>query len=134
MRQFALLLAARFVTAGIVAVLGSMVASHYYVDIAGVEEPSEVMRDRPNAPGSAAAILASHSDHCWTGGDPKGVLTGALVRVRPNDPYLYVSSTERKHGRLFIHALEQTFQGKERGIDTVLAFCTERTPAYHING
>jgi hypothetical protein len=125
-REVALLFAARFVSAGIVAVLLSMVASLYYVDIKGVESPSEVMRDRPNAPGSAAAVLASHSDRCWTTDRPKGVTTGALIRVHPNDPFIYVSSVEHKRGRLFIHALEQQFEGKERGIDTVLAFCTDR--------
>ena len=129
MQQFLLLFSARFVTAGIVAVLGSMVASLYYVDLAGIETPEQVMSMRPDAPGSAAALLAEHSDHCWTGSKPKGTVTGVILREHPNDPYEYLPYTHP----LYIPALEQVVQDKPRGIDAVLAFCSDRAPTT-VNG
>lgn len=126
MQQFLLLLAARFVTAGIVGVLASMVASLYYVDLQGVEDPSEVMESRPNAAGSAAAVLASHSDHC--GHHPKGPITGVIMRSAPNAPVRYI---DYRH-RLYVPALEKALQDKHRPqVDAVYAFCTDRKP---ING
>lgn len=128
--DLSLLVLARFVSLGIVGVLASLVASLYYVSISGPEAASEVMRHRPDAPGSAAAILASHSDHCWTTRAPaNAVVTGALLREHPNDPYRYVSSVHRPHQhRLFVHALEQAIEGKPRGIDAILAFCGDPRP------
>lgn len=125
--MFLLLFAARFVTIGIVAVLGSLVASLYYTDLKGIDFSEQVMATRPNAPGSAKAILAEHGDHCWTDGKPRGVVTGALVRSHPNDSFLYVTNS-RADTPTLIRALEQALEGKERGLDTVLAFCTDPPP------
>lgn len=125
MQQFLLLFAARFVTAGIVAVLASMVASLYYVDIEGLDTPDQVMATRPNAPGSARALLAEHGDHCWTDDHPKGTVTGVILRRHPNDPFEYLPYNHP----LYIPALEQALQDRPRGIDAVLAFCTDRRKA-----
>ena len=123
--QVALLVIQRSISAAILSLLFSLTVAQNYVDLKGIDNPAEIMMDRPDAPGSAAAAWAEHEDHCWLRA-PKDTTTGALIRVHPNDPFIYVSSVEHKRGRLFIHAIEQHFEGKDRGLDTILAFCTER--------
>lgn len=127
MQTLVLLFGSRFVSAGIVGVLVSMVASLYYVDLAGLQTPDQVMSMRPDAPGSAKALLAEHPE-CRVDGKISGPVSAVIARQGPNDPYLYASSVRHTHEALFIHALEQAIQGKDRGLDAVLALCPDPAP------
>lgn len=112
-----------FITLGIIAVLGSFIAKAYYTDIEGIganESVSErVMRDRPTAPGTDKAIWAKHQNKCWRF-EAKGEVTGALLRVHPNDPFIYTRDTT-----LIGRAIDQAVNGTSEGIDRVFAFCTD---------
>lgn len=94
-------------------------AALYHVDIDGVDRPEQVMDIRPDAPGSATAILAEHEEKCWTTHDAKGETTAVIVRIDPNDPYVYTTKP-----RLIDRAIDQAVNDTDRGLDRVLAFCT----------
>lgn len=108
---------------GLLMLLGmaSFVGSKVYVEY---EDPTptrdaQVMDSRPDAPGSDAAIWAQHEEKCWRY-DPKGQTTGALLRINPNDPFVYT-----RKPALVKRALDQAVHHNPRGLDRVLAFCTD---------
>lgn len=121
MSKFLQFLAIHFITWGIVAVLGSLVASMYYVEYKdpAADRGTVVMDIRPNAPGSDHAVWAEHKDHCWRF-EAQGVATGALLRIHPNDPFIYTTDAA-----LIERAIDQAVNDNPRGLDRVLAFCTD---------
>jgi len=108
----------------VVGVLGSLVAHAYYTDLEGIDpgdtSAERVMATRPDAPGSDHALWAQHEEKCWRY-EAEGPATGAILRIRPNDPFVYTTKP-----RLVDRAIDQAVNKHDRGLDRVLAFCTDK--------
>lgn len=85
------------------------------------QEEQLTMDIRPNAPGSAAALLEKHEHHCWMDKNPLGHVDSAIVRIDPYDPYIHT-----RKPRLIDRALDQATKDKDRNLDRILAFCTDK--------
>lgn len=85
------------------------------------EEEVIVMENRPNAEGSAYALLEKHKN-CYPFDIKKrfenAVLIGTIMRWHPNNAYFYT-----ENWKLTVKAVEQAVQGIDRNIDGVAAFC-----------
>ena len=85
------------------------------------QEDILVMQIRPNAEGSAYALLEKHKN-CYPFDIKKrfekAVLIGTIMRWNPNDAYFYTEDWD-----LTVKAVEQAVQGIDRNIDGVAAFC-----------
>lgn len=85
------------------------------------EEERLVMEIRPNAPGSAAALLEKHEHHCWMDNHPLGHVDSVVLRDDPYDPYIHT-----RKPRLIDRALDQATKDKDRNLDRILMFCTDK--------
>lgn len=117
---FIQILTVRFCTAMIV--LGGLtyVGMMHYTDLKGVDSPEQVMDARPDAPGTEDVIWEKHRAKCWRF-DPKGQTDAALIRIHPNDPFIYT-----RDAALVERAADQSANDNPRGLDRVLALCTDR--------
>jgi hypothetical protein len=108
---------------GLLMLLGmaSFVGSKVYVEYEDhtPDREAAVMDTRPNAPGTDRAVWETHKAKCWRY-KAKGQATGAILRINPNDPFVYT----RKQP-LVERALDQAINHTDRGLDRVLAFCTD---------
>lgn len=117
---FVQLLIVRFCTAMIVLGALTYVGTMYYTDLEGRDRPEQVMDTRPDAPGTEHVIWEKHQAKCWRF-DPKGQTDAALIRIHPNDPFIYTRDAE-----LVERAIDQAVNDNPRGLDRVLALCTDK--------
>lgn len=117
---FVQLLIVHFCTAMIVLGALTYVGAMYYTDLEGRDRPEQVMDTRPDAPGTDHAIWEKHQAKCWRF-DPKGQTDAALIRIHPNDPFIYT-----RDAALVERAADQSANDNPRGLDRVLALCTDR--------
>lgn len=114
-----------FVVLCMIVIGGCHIANQYYVKYDYPSGPEEtdvlIMKIRPNAPGSYAALLEKYGDHCWTDDHPLGQTDAVIVRIDPYDPYIHT-----RKPRLIARAIDQAVHKKDRNIDQVLAFCTDK--------
>jgi len=120
LEKIAQLFLAHLLTWAVVGILGSYVANAYYTDLEGVDHPDQVMATRPDAPGTDRALWTQYEDKCWRY-EARGEATGAILRVDPNDPFVYTTKP-----RLVQRAIDQAVNKHDRGLDRVLAFCTDK--------
>lgn len=102
---------------------GVYIANQQYVkyDDKSLFADTAVMDIRPNAPGSAAALLEKHGHHCWTDEHSLGDTDAVILRKKPNSPYIYT-----KKPILIDRAIKQGAYKMNQGLDGVLAFCTDK--------
>lgn len=117
---FVQLLIVRFCTAMIVLGALTYVGTMYYTDLEGRDRPEQVMDTRPDAPGTEHAIWEKHQAKCWRF-DPKGQTDAALIRIHPNDRFIYT-----RDAALIERAIDQAVNDNPRGLDRILAFCTDK--------
>lgn len=115
---FAQILIVRFLAAMIGLGTASWIGSMYYTDLEGVSRPDQVMDARPDAPGTEDVMWKKHEAKCWRF-EPKGQVDAVIIRVRPNDPFVYTTKP-----RLMERAIDQATKDTNRGLDRILAFCT----------
>lgn len=114
------LLIVRFCTAMVVLGALTYVGTMYYTDLEGRDRPEQVMDTRPDAPGTEHAIWEKHQAKCWRF-DPKGQTDAALIRIHPNDRFIYT-----RDAALIERAIDQAVHDNPRGLDRILAFCTDK--------
>jgi len=115
-------LMANIIACAAVVFFGTYVAKQQYVEYndPALFRDTEVMKNRPTAPGSAAALLEKHEHHCWMDKHPLGYTDAVVLRKKPYEPYIYT-----KKQRLIDRALKQAVDKKDQGLDRVLMFCTD---------
>lgn len=117
---FVQLLIVRFCTAMIVLGALTYVGAMHYTDLKGVDSPEQVMDTRPDVPGTERVIWEKHQAKCWRF-DPKGQTDAALIRIHPNDRFIYT-----RDAALIERAIDQAVNDNPRGLDRILAFCTDK--------
>lgn len=115
-------LMANIIACAVVVLLGTYVAEQYYIEYndEALFRDTEAMKNRPNAPGSAAALLEKYGKKCWMDKHPLGYTDAVILRKKPYEPYIYT-----KKQRLIDRALKQAVDKKDQGLDRVLMFCTD---------